>query len=279
MDAVGRVSHFSVPRFSIVILNYNNPDLTIDCIKSISKSDYDLSKIEVILIDNNSSDNSEEKLLALNHQFEFEIILILNNKNLLFTGGNNQGIVLSRGDYVILLNNDTIVDKDWLTEIDKVIKSDLSIGIAQPKLLKYGKFYTTNVGEIYINSDILDTSIPKIGWFGRTHCLGLNKPDFGQYNNEQIDYACGACMVLSRDMLSEVGLFDDRFGMHCEDMDLSVRAKKKGYKVVLVPKAKIWHIRQATMKKIPKWVINWYLLKNRILFMLKHRRIYGHQIS
>lgn len=262
MDALGRVSHFSLPRFSIVILNYNNADLTFDCLESVAKSDYDLSRVEIIVVDNNSVKQEKDKLLDYKCKGKVYFKLILNDNNLLYTGGNNQGIMYSKGEYIIILNNDTIVDSQWLEEIDRIVKTDLSIGIAQSKILING-------------TNKLDTSIPKFGWFGRGHCLGLGEEDNGQYDNEPIDYACGACMVLSRNMLSEVGLFDARFGMHCEDLDLSLRAKRKGYKVVLIPKAKVWHIRQATMKKVPKWIINWYILKNRILLMLK----YGLKIS
>ncbi len=250
------------PLISIIILNYNGREFSLDCIDSVLKSDY--PNFEVIVVDNASADDS---LSLIEKKFGRNSCLriIKNTKNFLYAGGNNSGIRQARGEYIIILNNDTEVDKDWLKEIFLVMR-DEKVGAAQPKILIFNQFPKT-----------IDYAGAGIDRFGYAKGFARGEIDRGQINGvQEIFYAGGTAMILKKKILNEVGLFDERFGAHWEDTDLSWRIRLHGYKIVLIPKAVVYHKGSLSMRKFAKsQKVAFWIRKNRIAGLFKNYSIYN----
>jgi len=190
--------------------------------------------------------------------------LILNEKNYGFAEGNNIGIRYSlkvlNPDYILLLNNDTAVNKDFLTELVKVAESDKRIGITGPKIY----YYDFN-GRI----DVINFAGGKMNmWKGLPYHIGACEVDKGQYNKiREVDYIEGSCILIRRSVLDKIGLIDPNYFAYWEENDLCMKASKAGFRIVYVPTAKIWHkISASTDNKIKAY----YLNRNRFIFMKKY---------
>ena len=246
----------SFPMCSVIVLNHNGKKHLKLCLDSLKKQTY--LKYEVIVVDNASRDGSVN-FIKRNHSW---VRLIKSKTNLGYAGGNNLGIENARGEYIVILNNDTVVDKDWLKELVRVAKGSKKIGIVG------GKVYYFD----YPNK------IQSIG--GRLHewnsfillgsRIGKNQEDRGQYEKVgEMDYALGCAFLVKKDVLNRIGLFDEKYFIYNEEIELAYRAKKAGYKIVYAPNAKIWHhgsvvVKRETYKKV-------YLTqRNKIRFILKN---------
>ncbi len=246
------------PLVSVVIATYNGAGFLQDCVGSVLRSTG--VTFEVIVVDNASTDNS---ISALREEFgrDRRLRILANQVNLLFTGGYNTGIKASRGGLIVALNNDTEVAPEWLDEIQKEMARDESIGAAQPKVLVWGS-----------DPAVIDYAGASIDRFGFAFGYGMGQIDRGQFDNlSDIFYAGGTAMVLRREALEKVGLFDEKFGMHWEDVDLSWRMHLAGYRVVLIPRAVIYHKGSLSMKKISRRsTVVWYVRKNRLAGLMKN---------
>jgi len=217
----------SMPKVSIVILNWNQKDKTLACLHSLKKISY--PHYEIVLVDNGSTDDS---VSAIRKEFP-EIKVIENRRNLGVAGGRNVGIgyVQKEGtDFLLFLDNDTIVDKDFITEMVKAGENDERVGIL--------------TGKIYFYSE------PKKIWCAgcslnlyRRHisAIGYDEIDKGQYDElREVDHVAGCCLMIKKKVIDEIGLLDQNFIEYfTEDTDWCLRAKKKGYKVVYVPQSRI----------------------------------------
>jgi len=243
------------PLISIVILNYNGKDFVEQCLKSVLNADY--PNFEVILVDNASTDGSP-KLVKKVFGSDPRLKVIQNNKNLGFAEGNNIGVKIAKGDYIVFLNNDTEVDPDWIEELVGGIKSDSTIGIAQSKLLSLS------------NRKTIDCTGGFIDHYGWSHRRGEGKEDRQQCNRvDEIFYAVGAAMAIKRDVLSKTGVFDSRYFIYFEDVDLCWRVWLSGYRVVFVPTSIVFHMVRGTMKRQPVRTI-FLSCKNNITTLLKN---------
>jgi hypothetical protein len=182
--------------------------------------------------------------------------------NIGFAGGNNMGIKSSNGDYIVFLNNDTEVDRNWLRELVRAIRFDPVIGAAQSKLLSIYDRKTINCC-----GGLMD----RYGW---THKLGNGETDYGQHDHREIFYAMGAAMIVKRSVLDRVGVFDSDFGMYFEDVDLSWRIRLGGYKVVFAPKSIVLHIGGATVKG-QSTTSEFFNLRNMITTLLKNYELHN----
>lgn len=244
------------PLVYIVLLNYNGWKDTIDCVQSLKKVNYD--NFETIIVDNFSMDDS---LIHIRENCKEEIILE-SKTNLGFAGGNNIGIQYAldaKADYVLLLNNDTTVEPDFLDELVKAAEQDKRIGAVG------GKIY------YYDNPDTIWYAGAKINTFtGKTRHIGVDERDNGQYDKmQETGYITGCLMLLKAEVIRKVGLMDDRYFLYYEETDWNVRIRQHGYKIVYAPKAVIYHKVSSSTKKI-NYVMKYYYYRNVVYFINKN---------
>lgn len=284
----------SEPFITIVILNWNGWKDTIECLESLYQVSY--PNYKVVVIDNNSSDDSVEKItdylkgkIEVNSKFfdykkenkpikivknskksklkenftDDNLILIENDRNDGFAEGNNIGIRYAlenlSPDYFLLLNNDTVVHKDFLKEMVNIGEKNENFGIIGPKIYYYNE------------PDVIWCIGGKIDWkFARGLHVGINEVDKGQYNKtKEFDYISGSAFLIKREVIDKIGLLDKKFFLYFEETDLAFRASKEGYKCVYAPKAKIWHKVSKSGGGISKPIGLYYITRNRWLFMKK----------
>ncbi|MCS7367302.1 MAG: glycosyltransferase family 2 protein [archaeon YNP-WB-062] len=236
---------------SVIILNWNGGKYLIECVDSVMKTDYPSDLLEVIIVDNGSTDGSAELAKKMYPQIK----LIKNKRNLGFCIGNNIGIKNSSGDIIILLNNDTIVDKHWIKEILKCAQ-DPSVGIIGCRLYFPGTKIIQSLGF-------------RMKFLGYYENIGAGQEDKGQfYEASCVDYVSGAALAVKRKVLDRIGLLDPMFYAYHEDADLCYRAKRAGYKVV-TSNAIVYHYGSLSWNKF--LIRRMYLSeRNRIYFILKH---------
>ena len=286
-------------KVSIIVLNWNNWMDTIECLESLFRIDY--ASYDVIVVDNGSTNESVKKIreycegkIAVNSKFfKYEpnskpievieytkeeaekvkevplssnrrLILIKNDKNYGFAGGNNVGIRFAlrtlRPDYILLLNNDTVVDRDFLKELVKVMESDKEIGIAGPKI-----YYYEYKGRSDVISFTGEDIIPEKG-LGKRY--GCGEIDCGQWDKQmEVDRLEGSCMLIRREVFEKIGLLDEEYFLYWEETDFCIRTKKAGFKNVYCPKARIWHkIGGSWQDEAPIY----YFTRNTFLFIAKN---------
>src|SRR6185437_8299738 len=246
------------PNVSIVILNWNSYQMTSDCVRSLEKIDF--PNYEVVLVDNGSHDGSPDQLAR-----EFPHIRLLRNKqNLGFAGGNNVGIrdALERNpDYLLLLNNDTVVAPNFLSELVQVAESDAMIGLLNPKI-----YYFDPPDRIWYAG-----GIRKPGRVFPIH-LGLRQRDDGSYNQlKEVSFITGCALLIKTEVVQQIGLLDELFFLSFEDADWSMRASRAGFKQYYVPASVIWHKDSYdTAKNLGVAGKNFHTMRNAVLFARKH---------
>ena len=208
---------------SIIILNYNADQLLLDCVESIMKTNYD--NFEIIVVDNASVDGSHIKC---KEKFK-KIRLIENEKNLGYCGGNNVGIKNAKGDFIVILNPDTTVEPDWLSELVSVYNK-CGEALYQPKHL------SLNDKSVFMSAGNM------MNIFGFGYAREKGKKDINQYNTvEQIGYASGTCLFAPSSVFKKVGLLDPFIFLYHDDLDLGWRAAQLGIKSYYVPSSVIYH--------------------------------------
>lgn len=221
------------PKISIVILNWNGLKDTINCLQSLKKITY--PNYEVILVDNGSEGDDAD---VLGEKYKGYIRLITNKKNLGFAKGNNMAIrqVLKEkeSDYVLLLNNDVIVNPTFLTDLVKVAESNMRLGSCQSKIFFLHNENIINNTGIIICKD------------GSAINRGINQKDIGYDQIQEIFGTCAACSLYRKKALEEIGLFDEDFFAYMEDVDLAWRFRLNGWKSFMVPNSIVYHMHSAS---------------------------------
>jgi len=233
---------------SIIVVGHNNKDLIIDCLKSI-QADASLKDKETIVVDNGSTDGSQKAIKELQKGVP-RLTLIENKENLGFARANNQGIKKAKGEYILLLNSDTIVKKGSLAKLLAFAQKKKDAGVVGPKLL--------NIDESLQFSCF---RFPTIGNAIREYWLG-EKGLFEKYapkgrKASTVDAVVGAAFLITPKALKRVGLLDERYFAYFEDIDYCRRVWKKGLKVYYYPGAEIVHYHGATFKKMAKQEDRW----------------------
>lgn len=253
----------SQPKVAIIIVNWNGYDLTKACLESIKKLRY--SKFKTVLVDNDSLDHSGNKL---KNEFP-EIELLSSSENLGFTGGNNLGIKWALDhsfDYVLLLNNDTVVERDFLDPLVFFLEQNPEYGAVQPKILFEGERHRIwNAGGGYFK------------WLEMSWSVGIGQEDLGQFDQEKDTPWITGCAILIRSaVINEAGMLDDRFFAYYEDVEWSFRIKKSGFRLRYLPQSKIYHVAGGSSKKIKTKegivppIIHYYRTRNHLFLIRKH---------
>ncbi len=265
-----------MPKTAVIILNWNGKKYLPDCLSSLEKQDYPKNDREFILVDNASTDDS---VTYAEENFP-EITIIKNDKNYGFDKGNNIGMkyALDKGcEYIVLLNQDTSVEPDWLSELVKVAESDKKIGAAQSLMLyaNQRECESESARNLKVNS-----------WGNKLHFLGFG---FCGGNNQKLEirnwkldpsaplcfvrddnsitYASGASVLLRATVLREIGGgFDEEYFLYHEDTDLSFRIKMAGYRVAFAPKSVMYH-KYEFSRSIKKF---YYMERNRYRILLTY---------
>jgi GT2 family glycosyltransferase len=237
---------------SIIIVNYNGKKYIRDCLNSVFSSHY--PKFEIIVVDNASCDDSDN---IIEKEFPY-VRLIRNKKNLGFAAGNNVGIRMAKGDVVILLNNDTIVEKEWLEELVNTLTSSNKIGIVGSKILFPNKKTLQHAGGI-IHPNAL------------TNHYGYREEDIGQYNMIiDVDYVTGASIGIKKEVFKKIGFLEESYyPAYYEEIEFCYRAKQRGYRVVYEPKSVLYHYGSASTHLF-SYKFYYYYHKNRIRFVLRN---------
>lgn len=236
----------SKPLVSIIILNYNSGDWLTDCLNSLIKTSY--QNYEIIVVDNLSTDNS---LKNCKEKFK-QIILIENNQNLGYCEGNNVGIAKSKGDFLVILNPDTLVEPNWLDELMTAF-SKYGDGIYQPKILAS------------TDHDLLLSSGNMMHLFGFGFSRGKGEKYVNQYEaDQQISYASGTCLFTSSKIMKSLFGFDPFLFAYHDDLDLCWRALLKGIKSFYIYRSVIYH-------PIEGYSFKWSPFK---YFLMERNRLY-----
>jgi hypothetical protein len=245
------------PKVFILILNWNGKNDTLECLNSLKKITY--KNYKIVIVDNGSKDDSVREIKK---NFP-NVKIIQNHKNLGFAEGSNVGIryaLKNKADYVLLLNNDTIVDRKFLSEMIKVAESDEKIGIVCSKVYFYSKPRVLQYAGLKFNFKK-----------GKSILLGYNEKDIGQFDKiREADFCGGACMLVKKDVFEKIGLFDKNYFAYFEDNDFGFRARNEDYKIALCLKAKIWHKVSASSGGQSNPFKEYYMNRNRIIFMKKY---------
>ncbi len=218
---------------NLFVLNWNGRDLTLDCLSSLEKVIYPNVKIHII--DNGSSDNS---VVSIRNKFpDYEIIELAENHG--FAKGNNTGFqsVKQKADYTIFLNNDTIVDPNFIDPLVNELEAISNVKQTAPKI-----FYEDKKEYIWFAGGIISL------WTGVIRHSGIRKKDSSKFSQKRkIDYATGCCVCMRTVDFESIGMFDESFLLYGEDVDLSLRFSNQGGEILFVPESKIWHKVSASL--------------------------------
>lgn len=214
-----------MPRLSVILVNLNGERLLADCLSSLKNQTY--RDFELVFVDNGSTDNS----VAVAREVFPELVLVALPGNAGFAGGNCAGLKTSSGQYIVALNNDTLCDPRFLEELVTAAETHPEAGLFAPKILNFfDRTKIDSVGGLILGPD-------GIG-IGR----GRNEVDCGQYDAlGAILMPSGCAGLYRRELLNEVGFFDERFFAYCEDSDHGLRALWAGWKARSVPRAVVYH--------------------------------------
>ncbi len=237
------------PIVSIIIVNYNGEKFLKNCISSIYSLNYPINKLDIILVDNRSTDNSIKVV-----ESNFPNVRIIKNDENNYCKANNIGIKNAKGEFIARIDNDTKVDKNWLRELLDVIIKDNKIGVVGSKIL-------------FMNGFIQSTGLidyPNFYYGDR----GFKEKDDGQYENiEEMNYLCGASVLYRKECLLDIGDFDEDFNIYNEDIDMGIRCRQKGRKLIYVPKSIIYHHYNGTMSYE---IQTKFIERNRLLLVAKY---------
>jgi GT2 family glycosyltransferase len=233
-------------RVSIIILTYNNEKDLAECIPSILDQTY--KNFELLIVDNGSTDGT----IAYIKTHYPEIKLIETGTNLGYAGGNNVGFQHANGDYIVVVNPDTLVDPGWLTHLIQPFDDDHRIGITNSKVLEYDDRDHGSCGN---TSHYTGLHFPR----------GMEKSASTFTKPEIVSAISGCSFAIRKEVLSNLGGFDADYFLYLEDSDLSLRTRLAGYKILFTPESVIYHKHKTVITPQKEY----YLEKNRYMLLLK----------
>lgn len=240
----------------VVILNWNAPELTSACVASVQNSDY--RHLDVLVIDNGSSDNSP---VQIETRFP-NITIIRNATNVGFAEGSNQGIryaIERAAGYVLLLNNDTIVDREMISRLVETAAARNNRVAVSPAI--YDGFTPDRLHFVYGRTNL---------WTGVFSNPAHNAPASTPFEPPvNMEYASGCCILMPMELISALGELESRFFAYCEDVEWSLRARQMGFALLCDTRAKLWHYVASTGGKNPA-LMRYLMTRNHIWTMRKH---------
>ncbi len=246
-------------KFSAVIVNYDSWPYTLRCVESLHETAYE--DLEVVIVDNDGTEPPE---------FPFPARLICNPKNAGFAKACNQGIAASAGDFVVLINPDTVANANFFERLERFFEENPSVGITGPRILDAGGTLQLSARkELSLASGLLGRTSLLTRLFPKSSLVKSQFPAVTELiRPTAVDWVSGACMVARRETLDEVGPLDERFFMYFEDADLCRRARGAGWLVYYLPHIEVVHQTGGSSRSKPKAI--WLLHKSAFLYHRKH---------
>ncbi len=253
MDGVGLV------KFSVVTVNYYSWPYTLLCIDSLYRTGY--ADFEVVVVD-----NGMEAVPELPHP----VRLVRNLENVGFARACNQGIAIASGEYVVLINPDTVVEEDFFESLEKVFGEYPKAGVIGPRIVDgEGNLQLSARKELNFISGLLGRTSLLTRLFPKNPLVRRLFPAAEDLTGPtMVDWISGACMAIRRRTLEEIGPMDERFFMYFEDADLCRRAREAGWLVYYLPQIEVLHHTGASTRAKPRAI--WNLHKSAFLYHRKH---------
>ena len=260
-----------MPRIAIIILNWNRPQLTIETIHSILKVKKSGFDYHIYLVDNGSTDNSV-KLIKKAFAKQKNLSFLSLDTNLGFVGGNNfaiKHICRLKHDYVLLCNNDVLVDPRFIEKLLSPAQANTKIAIVGPKIyfapgfeFHKKRYQKKDLGKIIWSAG------GRMDWdniLGSN--IGTDQLDTGQFNQitTDIDFVSGCCLLIKTALFTKIGLLDPAYFMYLEEVDFCQQAKKIGYKICYQPEAVVWH-KNAGSSAAGSHLQDYFIIRNRLYF-------------
>ncbi len=246
----------SLPLLYILVLNNHDYEDTLDCLSSLYKNDY--KNIKVILLDNVSSRDMTEVITKKYPQVQ----IIPLTENLGYAGNNNIGIkvALEQGaDWVLILNDDTVLDQMCLSSLIQAGELDHEIGVMGPMVYHFNE------------PQMIQSAGGMLGKYWKSSHLGQNENDHGQFPSIHIvNWISGCALLVRRTVIEQVGMLDPDYFLYWEDVDWCVRASQSGWKIVHVPQAKIWH-KGVQRDYQPAPFVTYYVTRNHLFLLSKNK--------
>ncbi len=258
---------------SIIIVHYRGVADTVACLKSIKGIKHPHFTFSVVVVDN----GSKEALELPQNQLPKRTTVVRSDTNLGFTSGNNlgleQAIEINHPDYVLLLNNDTTVDPDFLSELLKIAENNPNTGMVSPLIyFSAGREFHQGAYSAEEQGRVIWYAGGNIDW-SNLDCFhrGVDEVDREQFIDQtESEFATGCCVLIPHKILERVGLLDPKYFLYLEDVDWSMRIKKAGFKLYFAPKAHIWHNNAGSTGGSGSGLQSYYQTRNRLFFFQKY---------
>jgi GT2 family glycosyltransferase len=261
-------------KITIVAVNFNTAKDTNNFLQSVANL-----KTQDFILDTVIVDNGSVEKLVLETTKQVQVICLETNTG--FTGGYNRGIrkALDNGaDYVLIVNNDTLLDSSLVEKLFRVLETDNKVGIAIPKIY-FAK------GHEFHKERYAKDELGKVFWYAggyfdwaniKSVHRGVDEVDHGQYDTtEETAFATGCCLLIKREVLEKVGLFDEKFFLYYEDADLSMRVTNAGYTIKYVPKAFMYHLNASSSGGAGNALQDYFITRNQMLFGMRYAPLFS----
>jgi GT2 family glycosyltransferase len=244
-------------KVTVVVLNWNGGADTIECLESLAP--LSAAGHQIVMVDNGSTDGSLEQV-----RLNFTYVRVIDvGENRGFAGGNNVGIraaIEDGAEYVLLLNNDTVVAPDLIEELLRVAQTTPDAGVLGPKI-----YYYAEQDRIWSAGGF---------WDKKARCfeqLGDGERDEGQFDKIcDTEFVVGCAMFVPAQVFRDVGLLDEQFFLNYEEIDFSYRVRCAGYRAIYVPRAKLWHKVSVAFGGEDSPLKDYFIFRNRLLWAKRH---------
>jgi GT2 family glycosyltransferase len=251
------------PLVSIITINYNQTEVTCALLESLRGISY--PNIEIFVVDN-ASFKDDPAPIKIRYP---EVNLILSNENLGFAGGNNRAIRQSKGDYFLFINNDTVVETGFLEPLVNKMLTNKIIGAVSPKVRYY---YQPNIIQYAGFEPMSPITI-------RQHSLGFHQEDKGQFDNDRLtDFGFGAVLLVSRSVISSIGLMSEIFFLYYEEMDWMTRMRRAGFEIWYVHNSLVFHKDSVTTGTLSP-LKTYFMARGRLLYMRRNTFGFNHFLA